>query len=145
MDDAQPPLGQLLGAGFVASAASVAPVAAFVAVADIRQPDLIAGTFLFGMPIALLHAYLIGLPFYAVLSEKWMLTWPRALLGGFLVGAVPTGTVAMLLFGPHSDIFWIAGTPGALGTVGAAAFKAMLGPAGRKKGGPSPDRPFRMP
>lgn len=141
MADSQPPLAQLLGAGFLAAVASVAPVAAFMAIADPRQPDLIAIAFLFGMPIALLHAYLIGLPFFVVLSEKWALTWPRALLGGFLVGAAPTAAVAMLTLGPHSDMLWVAGTPGALGTVGAAAFRAMIGPVRRKKGGPSPDRP----
>lgn len=129
MDDGPPSLGELLVAGFVAAFASVAPVAAFMAIADIRQPDLIGIAFLFGMPIALLHAYLVGLPFYLVLGEKWALTWLRALLGGFLVGAAPTGAAAMLTVGPHSDIFWLAVAPGALGTVGGAAFRAMLGPA----------------
>ena len=140
MNDAQP-VGRLLMAGFVAAAASVAPVAVFMAMADFRQLDLVAIAFLFGMPLALLHAYLIGLPFYVVLREKWALTWPRALLGGFLVGAVPAGLVAMLTIGPHPDVFWIVSAPGALGTVGAAAFRAMVGPAPRKKGGPSLDRP----
>jgi hypothetical protein len=129
MDDAQPQVGQLLGAGFVAAAAAVTPVAVFMAIADFRQPELVAIAFLFGMPVALLHAYLIGLPFYAVLREKWALTWPRALLGGFVVGAAPAGVVALMTLGPHSDVFWVAATPGALGTVGAAAFRAMLGPS----------------
>ena len=128
MAEEPPTLGRLLTAGFVAAAASVAPVAAFMAMADYRQPDLVLIAFLFGMPVALLHAYLVGLPFYVVLREKWPLTWPRALLGGFLVGSAPAGVAAMLLVGPHPDMVWIAAAPGALGTIGAAAFRAMLGP-----------------
>lgn len=143
MDEPHPPLGRLMTAGFVAAAAAVAPVAAFMAVGDPRQPYLVAIAFLFGMPVALLHAYLIGLPCYVLLHERWALTWPRALVGGFLVGSAPAGLLSVLLVGPHGDVLWIAGTPGLLGTAGAAAFRAMLGPPRIEKGGPSPDRPVR--
>ena len=127
MDDAPSPLGRLLGAGFVAAFAAVVPLAAVVAVADPKQPALVGAVFLAGVPYALLHVLLVGLPFYVLLRERWALTWPRALVGGFLVGSVPTGLLSVLLFGADPEVLWMAATPGGFGVVGAAAFRAVLG------------------
>ena len=148
MAEPQPPLGEVLAAGFTAAFAAVTPFALFVTSGD-QAIALLASAYLFGLPLALLHAFLLGLPAYHVLRGRWALTWPRSALGGLIVGGLPTAIVAMLTAGFHPDALWIAGIPAALGGLGGLAFRAMIGPppddrrpGATKKGGPLPDRPF---
>jgi len=128
MDEAHPPLGQVLAAGFVAAFAAVTPFAAFVAWAAPNQAiGLLAGAYLFGMPLALLHAFLLGLPAYHLLRSKWALTWGRSALGGLIVGAIPTTLLSGLVTDFQPDVLWTAIFPGALGALGGLAFRAWIG------------------
>jgi hypothetical protein len=137
MAELQPPLGQVLGAGFTAAFAAVTPFALFVASGD-QAIALLAAAYLFGLPVALLHAFLLGLPAYHLLRRRWALTWTRSALGGLIVGGLPTALVAMLVSGFHQDALWVAGIPAALGGLGGLAFRAMVG---RPRGtGPSVQR-----
>ena len=135
MNDPHPPLGQVLGAGFVAAFAAVTPFAGFVASGATDQPiPLVAAAYLFGLPLALLHVYLLGLPAYHLLRARWALTWGRSAFGGFVVGGVPTALLSGLVTDFHSDALWAACFPGALGALGGLAFRAWIGAS------PSEDR-----
>lgn len=136
MNDVHPPLGQLLGAGFVAAFAAVTPFAAFVASAAPDQAvPLIAAAYLFGLPLALLHVYLLGLPAYHLLRVKWALTWRRSALGGLMVGGLPSALLSAFVTDFHPDAPGAACFPGALGALGGLAFRAWIG-------APAPDRRF---
>lgn len=63
---------------------------------------------LFGMPIALLHAFAVGLPLYLTVRRRWRLRWWSAAVGGFLTGAVPL-LLLRSFAGPGFD-FYMAGT-----------------------------------
>jgi hypothetical protein len=62
---------------------------------DNEIPLLIMITFLGGVPVALLHATLIGLPAYVVLSRRWTIRWWSAAIGGALTGGVPAGLLIL--------------------------------------------------
>jgi hypothetical protein len=128
MDEAHPPLGHVLGAGFVAAFAAVTPVAAFVASGAPQQATaLVAAAYLFGMPLALLHVFLLGLPAYHLLRSKWKLTWGRSAVGGLVVGGIPTALLSAILSDLHPDALWTVCVPGALGALGGLAFRAWIG------------------
>jgi len=93
---------------------------------------------LFGLPIALLHLLVLALPAYLVLREYWSLSWWAAALGGFVVGAIPVGLLALGTVDPSSDAVTLSFGGGLLGLSGGVAFWAVLAV---KKGGPLPDRP----
>jgi hypothetical protein len=81
-------------AGRAAFAASGAAVASVVLSGVLQLPrETAAGwvvlAILFGLPIALFHAFVFGLPIYMRLRRRWRLRWWSAMLGGFLVGGLP--------------------------------------------------------
>jgi hypothetical protein len=91
--------------------------------------------------VAWLHALLLGLPLYLVLSRTRPLNEGAAVGGGCLVGALPALLVwiATVLPGPPADDAWlgalaVASGFGFLGAIGGAAFEAVMrrhaGPAG---------------
>jgi hypothetical protein len=98
--------------------ARAAIVAALAAVAAAALPGLqlpletAAGWVLlgvlFGTPIALLHAFAVGLPLYLTFRRRWRLRWWSAAVGGFLTGAVPI-LLLKVFTGPGFD-FYMAGT-----------------------------------
>lgn len=106
--------------------------------------------FLLGGPViafyafagAWLHALLLGLPLYLVLSRTRPLTEGAAVGGGCLVGALPAVLVwiTMLLLGPPADAgdVWLGALAlafgfGFLGAIGGAAFEAVM----RRHAGPN--------
>ncbi|MDG2534272.1 hypothetical protein P6144_11475 [Sphingomonas sp. HITSZ_GF] len=97
-----------------------------------------------GMPIALFHVFLIGIPAYWLIGRHSRLRWWSAALAGLLVGGVPIPV--LMLFGGVSngelgeDALFLA----ACGMVGGLTFWAVLRRGARlnEKGGPLPDRPF---
>ena len=93
---------------------------------------------LFGSPVALLHLLFLALPAYVVLRKYWPLCWWSAALGGFIVGAIPAGLLALGASDISPDAMRFSFTAGLLGLSGGLAFWAVLT---MKKGGPSPDRP----
>ena len=82
--------GAIGGAGLAAAAAAAGSVALAVVMLAPREFAGMAGLFLiFGLPIALFHVFVLGLPLYLRLRRRWPLRWWNAMLGGFFVGTVP--------------------------------------------------------
>jgi uncharacterized membrane protein YvlD (DUF360 family) len=103
MSAVPPPSGARVSAAFLAGA--VASVAALCLHMLWQSPveaafSLVVLTLLFGLPIALLHAFVLGLPAYLVLRRFRALGWWSAALGGFVVGAAP---IALLTLRPIYD------------------------------------------
>jgi len=127
-DPGPPPLGLATAAAAAASSCVFllgGPVVAFYA---------------FG--VAWLHALLLGLPLYLVLSRTWPLNEGAAVGGGCLVGALPALLlwIATLLRGPPvavGDVLLGALALtfgfGFLGAIGGAAFEAVM----RRHAGPT--------
>ncbi|WP_162806512.1 hypothetical protein [Sphingosinicella terrae] len=103
------------GVGGLLAAATVAPIAGslwfFVAFPDFEAViEILPIVWLFGFPIALLHAALIGLPAYALLRRRVQPAWWRACLGGSMIGAGP-----MLLIVPDFGSLLLGATSGFAG------------------------------
>jgi hypothetical protein len=120
-----PPLGAVLCAGTVAAFASVTPVALLLGLATMN-PWVFLTAYVSGVPIALVPSWVLGLPAYLVLRERWALTWGWAALGGFVVGGLPAILLSLPLAVGLSDsleaIFWF----GLLGACGGLGFRAYL-------------------
>ena len=94
-----------------AAFAAAAAAAAGVALSGVLQlpRETAAGwvvlSLLFGLPIALFHAFVFGLPIYMSLRRRWRLRWWNATLGGFLVSALPLTLLSLpaLLAAPVPD------------------------------------------
>ena len=78
-------------AAFAASAAAAASVALSGVLQLPRETasGWVVLALLFGLPIALFHAFVFGLPIYMALRRRWPLRWWNATLGGFLVSSLP--------------------------------------------------------
>ena len=142
------PSGSRLGAALVvASLASVA--AAWLGILTEAPWETAFGllflVFLFGTPIALLHALLFGLPAYLALRERWPLRRGIAALAGLVIGALPTallsldpgyefyqqGQQVLVLDGYYTPAGWLsllygAAMSGLYGVVGGLAFWLVL-------------------
>jgi ABC-type tungstate transport system substrate-binding protein len=64
------------------------PVQGFTLISFVDWMEL---TLIVGVQIALLHAVLVGLPAYLLLSRRGRVRWWHAGLGGALIGGVPLG------------------------------------------------------
>ncbi|RYY43805.1 MAG: hypothetical protein EOP59_07320 [Sphingomonadales bacterium] len=88
-----------------------------------------------GIPLALLHALLLGLPAYLLLSRRWRFRWWHGLVGGALVAALPIGSMIVWSeLAAHSNAADIAGIArvllylGLCGAVGGFVFWRKMRP-----------------
>jgi hypothetical protein len=110
-------------------AATVVPAALGALVAPIVEPGgdvaaLAAGVFFFGMVIAALHVFILGVPLYLLLRRRGPVHWTTVAAAGLAIGALPAG----LLGGPYplgGDFLWVA-SAALLGLCGALAFSWTL-------------------
>lgn len=111
---------------FLASMAAVVTppslAAVYVSSNSDRGAALAIGIILLGSLIAFFHLPL-ALPAVFVLGRRWPLTWWRAALGGFVVGASPSALLAVLT---STAAVIEVGIAGLLGSVGGMAFWAAL-------------------
>jgi len=147
MTGTHPSSSRLGAALIVASLASVA--AAWLGIATEAPWETAFGllflVFLFGTPIALLHALLFGLPAYLALRGRWPLRRWIAALAGFVIGALPTallsldpgyefyrqGQQVLVYNGYYTTAGWLSVLSGAVisglyGVVGGLAFWLVL-------------------
>ena len=122
MIDERPSGARLSAALLAAAVAAPAPLALIL---TFSEPAAILGALLmvtlFGFPIALVHAALLGLPAYLLMRRRWRLRWWHAVPAGALIGALPSLLLwgdtqsALLLFACGALgglIFWlVARTP----------------------------------
>ncbi len=127
-----------LAMGLLPALAAAATGVVLFEVIGLRFPvgALIAITLMAGLPIALLHLFIVAAPLYSMAIGRWPLRWWNAALGGFLVGSGPFAILALMLFGGHvmrgevPDIaglgipFLIGGIPG---LTGGLVFRAIRG------------------
>jgi hypothetical protein len=116
-------LGTILSAGTVAAFAAVTPAALLLGLASM-DGWLLLFVYVVGVPVAILHSWVLGLPAYFVLRERWALSWEAAALGGFVVGILPSTALSLVTQGGGIDI-WVF-IAGMLGAVGGLGFKAFL-------------------
>jgi hypothetical protein len=85
------PSGALLW-GALLTAAAVAPLP-FALMQTFSDPESILGALflavLFGFPIALVHAGLLGVPAYLLMRRRWPLKWWNAVPAGAMIGGLP--------------------------------------------------------
>jgi hypothetical protein len=90
------------------------------------NPWIFLSAYGFGVPIALVPSWMLGLPAYFVLRERWALTWGWAALGGLVVGGLPAGLLSLAVTrdppAALGALFWV----GLLGACGGLAFRASL-------------------
>ena len=101
-----PAQGAIGRAGLAAAAAAAGSVAlAVVMLAPLEQAGMAVLFLTFGLPIALFHVFVLGLPLYLRLRRRWPLRWWSAGLGGFFVGAAPIASLSLpgLLRDAYSD------------------------------------------
>ena len=122
MIDERPSGARLAAALLAAAVAAPAPLALIL---TFSEPAAILGALLmvtlFGFPIALVHAALLGLPAYLWMRRRWRLGWWHAVPAGGVIGALPSfllwgdARTALLLFACGALgglIFWlVARTP----------------------------------
>jgi len=128
MPGEKPALATVLCAGTAAAFAAVTPAALFVGLMSLNGWELLL-VYALGVPVALVPAWVLGLPAYYLLRERWALTWTRAALGGFLVGGVPASLFALTFAqGPLPSVegFLWFGLFGAFGGLGFRAFLLSL-------------------
>jgi hypothetical protein len=124
MSEEKPSLGTVLCAGTAAAFAAVTPMA-LLGLPGMNFPILL-GAYLVGVPIALVFSWVLGLPAYFVLRERWALTWGRAALGGFVVGGVPAGLLSLPFADPPQASLGVFASVGFLGACGGLGFRAFL-------------------
>ena len=124
-DPARHSHGTILCAGTAAAFAAVTPAALLMSAAS-GNLWLFLSAYLFGVPLALVHSWALGLPAYFVLREHWDLTWTRAALGGLVVGALPATILFLAVGGRATGALGMAGSTGLLGAAGGLGFRAYL-------------------
>jgi hypothetical protein len=128
MPEETPSLGTMLCAGTAAAFAAVTPLALFVGLLTMN-PLFLLSTYMFGVPLALVPSWTLGLPAYLVLRERWALTWGWAALGGFFVGGLPAALLSLPFAqqpGDPMEVFVWFGLFGAFGGLGFRAFLRFL-------------------
>ncbi|MET1111225.1 MAG: hypothetical protein ABWX67_06845 [Allosphingosinicella sp.] len=126
MDEALPSPGRVVGAALMAALAAPAALALFLIALAPSETGVAVIALVFGFPVALVHALVIGAPAYILLREKWALTWIRSAVGGFAVAALPWGLFLLSMSPDRWNVALAAGMIGALGMVGGLAFAATL-------------------
>ena len=122
MIDEPPSAGRLAIALLAAAVAAPAPLALMLTFSapEAVLPALLV-VVLFGFPIALAHAALLGLPAYFLMRRRWRLRWWLAVPAGGVIGALPSfvlwrdGVTSLMLFACGALgglVFWlVARTP----------------------------------
>jgi hypothetical protein len=91
MIDERPSGARLAAALVAAAAAAPAPLALML---SFSEPAAVLGALLmvtlFGFPVALVHAALLGLPAYLLMRRRWRLRWWHAVPAGGVIGALPS-------------------------------------------------------
>jgi hypothetical protein len=142
-----PPKRQVAKATLVAILAATISYILFNLDVVAAGPNILAIFLIFGVPLAALHALLLGWPLYLLLRGRWQLRWWHAALAGFLIGAVPllllnvasgpgvdfygTSDAVLIEHGQYTAVGWAsmlmgAAVTGLAGLVGGLAFWAML-------------------
>jgi hypothetical protein len=114
-----------LCAGTAAAFAAVTPVALLLGLASMN-PGLFLFAYVLGVPIALVPSWMLGLPAYFVLRERWALTWAWGALGGFVVGGLPAGLLSLAVTKDPLSALGVLFLVGLLGACGGLAFRAFL-------------------
>ncbi|HEX8225260.1 MAG TPA: hypothetical protein VF605_15710 [Allosphingosinicella sp.] len=128
MVESIPARGRVIGAALMAALASAVSLSAlFVALAP-SQFAAAGFAFFVGLPIALLHSLVIGVPAYLVMRQLGALTWRRSAIGGFAVGALPWGLFAFFVSVDGWSVLMTVGMMGGSGMIGGLAFAAVLRP-----------------
>jgi hypothetical protein len=125
MPDDMPSPGTILCAGTAAAFAAVTPLALFVGLLT-TNPLFLLSTYLFGVPLALVPSWTLGLPAYFVLRERWALTWGWAALGGFVVGGLPAALLSLPFAQQPGDPLEVFVWFGLFGAFGGLGFRAYL-------------------
>jgi len=101
-----------------ASFAAPLPIALLSTVMDRGTNPIFVLVMAFGVPIALFHVTVLGVPGFVLLAEHYRPNWLRVALAGFLIGALPWGSTDLFL-NPYD---WVstAGTVVAMGVCGIA-------------------------
>lgn len=85
---------RLLAATIAAAFGAVSTIALpFLVVDSYAGLFIVAAAYVFGLPIAAVHLLILALPAYVLLSDRLPFRWWHALLGGFVVGALPAGVL----------------------------------------------------
>ena len=132
------PLGALLAA-LASTAACI--LAAFLTTTIADAGGIASASDLYWIPaaavfvliVALLHAFLVGLPIHAFLPARWRASLLVNLLGGFLTGGVPLPLLVLILSGGsdadagsnfvfYQGLLSAAAALGGLGLVGGLVF-----------------------
>lgn len=79
-------------------AAAIVPVIVFGMLAG-PHPETITVSLFLAFPVALLHAAVLGLPIYLLLSRKRKLTCVISTIAGFIIGSIP----AAIWFSPYEN------------------------------------------
>ena len=118
----------------VGQAAVVAAIAAVAGVwlADLprMEPAMASGMLLpylvVGLPIAVAHAILLGVPLYIALRGRWRLRWWNAALIGGLIGMIPATLLTFFEGSFGAGVLPGIAKAGFGGTLGGFSFRAML-------------------
>jgi hypothetical protein len=113
----------ILCAGTVAAFAAVTPAALMFGLISMNG-GLLLFAYVVGVPIAIVHSWLLGIPAYLFLRERWALSWEAAALGGFVVGLLPATVLSLVLDVGGIDFSVVIA--GMLGACGGLGFKAFL-------------------
>jgi hypothetical protein len=113
----KPSPGRLVGGCRAATASAPVPYAVLISLEEGPSAGLLIFVMGFGFVIAALHL-LLAMPTYSLLRRRWPLTWWNAALGGFVVGALPTGALSL----GWGALAW----SGASGAMGGLVFWAVL-------------------
>jgi len=108
-----------------ASVAAPLPIALLASLID-RGTDPAFVVMLFGVPIALLHSAMLGLPGFVILAGYFRPNWWRVMLAGFLIGALPIGTLYLWAPTDWATFVWTELAMGFSGATGALAFWAIV-------------------
>jgi hypothetical protein len=124
-----PSPGRVVAACLGAAGAAAAPTILLGALALFALP--------IGFVIALLHVLFLGLPAYLVMRRRWAIDWFHATIAGFVIGAVPLSLWQWLTsigdpYGSLGISLGVSAMFGALGMLGGAVFRAVLGPPRRQ-------------
>jgi len=113
-----------LGASVSAAAAAAAPT--------ILLGPLALFAFPLGFIIAGAHVIVLGIPGYLIAREYVAIDWAQAIIAGFVIGGVPLTIWTMFDSAEGgADAATLGGVLlllGALGAIGGAVFRAVIGP-----------------